>query len=126
MNSKKLIGLIVLIFVFVIACAGPETLSEQDLRLNPNEPWTGTWKVTGTPYGNLVLNLKQSGNKIKSIRGSTHDFRGKVKGNRLKAWYIEMDTQAPVDLKISQDSMSFKGKGLVWRKTFYLKGERQE
>ena len=66
MNSKKLIGLVVLIFVFVIACAetseksGTEQLSEQDLSFNPNEPWTGKWEVVGYYAFQGLWGLKQS------------------------------------------------------------------
>jgi hypothetical protein len=103
-----------------------QVVREKTVAVNPNEPWTGTWKVTGPETGDLVLNLKQSGNKIKSIRGSTYNFRGKVKGNRLKGWYVGRGVHIIVDLKISQDAMSFKGKESFYGKTYKLKGERQK
>lgn len=96
------------------------------VKINKEEPWTGTWKVKRSEYGDIILNLKQRGNKVKSTRGSTRDFGGKVSGNHLKGWLMEMETHSTVKLKLSQDSMSFKGKGFIWGKTHYLEGERQE
>jgi len=107
------------------ASISPEDSKPKPLTFNPNEPWTGTWKVTGGPWGGFVLKLKQSGNMVKSIRGSDHDIKAKVKGDRLKGWYGDT-VQIHIDFKISKDCTLFKGKGSWYQGTFYLKGERQE
>jgi len=107
------------------ASISPEDSKPKPLTFNPNEPWTGTWKVTGGPWGGFVLKLKQSSNMVKSIRGSDHDIKAKVKGDRLKGWYGDT-VQIHIDFKISKDCTLFKGKGSWYQGTFYLKGERQE
>ena len=103
----------------------PKIEPKIEVIVNPNEPWTGTWKVTGGPWGGFVLKLKQSGNMVKSIRGSDHDIKAKVKGDRLKGWYGDT-AQIHIDFKFSEDCTLFKGKGSWYQGTFYLKGERQE
>jgi len=94
--------------------------------VNPNEPWTGTWKVTGSSRGAFVLKLKQSGNTVKSIRGSDRLLSGKVKGNRLKGQYPTGTVyDGYVNFKMSDDFKSFQGA----IDSYYLykaKGERQE
>ena len=136
MNSKKLIGLIVLIFVFVIACAGTseksgtEQLSEQDLSFNPNEPWTGIWKAK-LIYGgeiNVVLKLKQNGNLVKSAKGCDYKItNGKVSGNRLKASYKGgWGKFHRLNLVISDDLKSFEGSEKASAMDWKLKGVRQE
>ena len=100
------------------------------MAYNPNEPWTGIWsvkRVSGyASGGRFVLKLKQTANKVKSIRGSSYDVRAKVKGNRLKGRYTGGFVDYLVELKISQDFMSFEGKQSYHGKTTKLKGERQE
>jgi hypothetical protein len=137
MNSKKLIGLIVLIFVFVIACAGTseksgtEQLSEQDLSFDPNEPWTGIWKAK-LIYGgeiNVVLKLKQNGNLVKSAKGCDYNIaNGKVSGNRLKASYISTthNKRQFLNLVMSDDLKSFEGENKLDPYVWKLKGVRQE
>ena len=89
MKLKNVIGLIVFIFVFIIACAGAseksetEQLTEENESSNLNEPWTGTWKVSlGSGWqmgivGDYELKLKQDGNQVKSLIGSSYNFKGK-------------------------------------------------
>ncbi len=121
-NSKKLIGLAVLIFVFVIACAGTseksgtEQLIEENESSNVKESWTGTWNVTGrvgiSVTGRYVLVLRQDDNKVKSIRGSSFDFKGNVVGNQLKGRFKD-DSHGllhRLTLKMSEDLKSFEGK----------------
>ena len=99
MKRQYILLVTVMIALIGASCATTDVASETQMaaisavKINKEEPWTGTWKVTGNPYGGLVLNLKQSGNKIKSIRGSTHEFGGKVTGNRFKGWYMEAGTE---------------------------------
>ncbi len=121
MKLKNVIGLMVFIFVFIIACAGTseqsgtEQLAEEKASSNLNEPWTGTWKVTGNTgigiKGNYVLKLKQNGNLVKSTRGSSYEFKGSVVGNRLEGRYKDDDHQLMhiINVKISEDLKSFEG-----------------
>ena len=134
MSFKNGIGLMILIFAFIIACAGTseqsgtEQLSEADLSFNPNEPWTGIWKAK-LIYGgekNVVLKLKQNGNLVKSAKGCDYKItNGEVSGNRLKASYIENEVRR-LTLVISDDLKSFEGEELVGNYTWKLNGERQE
>ena len=96
--------------------------------VNPNEPWTGTWKITGHSRGAFVLKLKQSGNTVKSIRGSDFNFKGKVKGDRLKGWLPDNSDDIHYDFKVSGDFTSFKGVVSSTRNLnrYKLKGERQK
>ncbi len=110
------------------ASISPEDSKPKPLAFNPNEPWTGTWKVKGTKWGDFVFKLKQSGNKVNSIRGSWYELKAKVKGDRLKGWYeITAGFYMDINLKIAKDSKTFKG--TEWRSahgTSQLKGERQK
>ncbi len=134
MNLKNVAGLMVFIFVFIIACAGTsEQLSEQDLSFNPNEPWTGIWKVTTPePSGfvdDYVLKLKQNSNPVNSVKGSDFKFKGKVVGNRLKGRFRDDEVQMihDINVKISDDLKSFEGKDL--RQSVFnvpIKGVRQD
>jgi hypothetical protein len=119
MNLKNVIGLMFLIFIFIIACAGtPEQLSEADLSFNPNEPWTGTWELATTSAAmytnNFVLKLKQDSNLVYSVKGSDFKFKGKVVGNRLEGRFRDDEVWMIHDLnvKISDDLKSFEGKDL--------------
>ena len=118
MNSKKLIGLAVLIFVFVIACAGTseksgtEQLSEQDLSFNPSEPWTGKWKVEGFNLIDGLWGLKQSGSKVVSTHDSFYNIKAKVVDDELKGKVTDLSTSTyffSFEVKISSDGQSFKG-----------------
>jgi hypothetical protein len=97
----------------------------KQVAFNPKEPWTGKWRITGGEHGVMHLNLKQTGETVKYIKGSSHNLRGKVEGNRLKGWYDELQTVVRVDLTISQDKMSFKGKEVIFKRTSKLTGERE-
>ena len=109
----------------ILAKIEPKIEPKIAVIVNPNEPWTGTWKVKGGPWGSFVLKLKQSGNMVKSIRGSDVDMKAKVKEDRLKGLYGDT-VQIHIDFKISEDFTLFKGKGSWYQGTFYLKGERKE
>ena len=137
MNSKKVIGLIALIFVFVIACAGTSQLprsvqlSEQDLILNPDEPWTGIWnaKLANGFEKKLVLKLKQNGNNVISAKGCTYMMSGTVTGSQLNGSYMS-DTHNSLhrlNLVMSDDLKSFDGKEVLSvQDTYTLTGVRQE
>lgn len=95
------------------------------VNVNSNEPWTGTWKVTGSPWGNFVLKLKQSGSEVKSIQGSERNWKAKAKGDRLTGWYLYI-YRTNIDVKISDDFTSFQGKVFIKSESHKIKGERQE
>jgi len=133
MNLKNVAGLMVFIFVFIIACAGTsEQLSDEDLSFNPNEPWTGIWKVataTGGDISDFVLKLKQDSNLVNSVKGSDFKFKGKVVGNRLEGRFRDDELQMihDINVKISDDLKSFEGKDL--RQSVFnvpIKGVRQD
>lgn len=97
------------------------------------EPWTGKWKVKGFRDGDFVLKLKQSGNQVKSTRGSMYELQAKVRGDRLKGWLdIGYGIYADINFILSGDCQSFMGKSeaptVISGKagTVNLKGERQE
>ena len=136
MNSKKLIGLAVLIFVFVIACAGTseksgtEQLSEKDLSFNPSEPWTGKWKVEGF-YGVIgTWELKQSGSKVVSTHYSLYNIKAKVVDDQLKGKVYDLSRSTyfySFEVNISSDGQSFKGTTASSGQPIgHVKGTRQE
>jgi hypothetical protein len=98
------------------------------VQVDENEPWTGTWKVKGSQLGDMVFKLKQSGNKVKSIRGSSYELKAKVNGDRLKGWYEgPAGLYIQINLKIDTDRITFNGTEFnVKTGTLRLKGERQE
>ena len=76
----------------------------------------------------MYFNLKQSGDKVKSTRGSSASLKANVIGNRLKGLY---SGAIDFNFKITEDYKSFKGKawppsGWSIGNTLYLKGERQK
>ncbi len=107
------------------SASGTQVAAIPKIKVNKKEPWTGTWKVKGGYQGGIFLNLKQSGINVKSIRGSSYDFKGKIKGNRLKGTWGEGPYWFRVDLKMSQDGMSFKGTEDMYG-VLHVKGERQK
>lgn len=128
-----------LLFIFIIGCAGTseqsgtEQLSDQDLSFNSNEPWTGNWKVKGsTGYlrtGDYVLILKQDDNIVKSLSGSSYDFKGKVVGNQLEGRFVDNEYYIlhRLTLKMSEDLKSFEGTDRdPTAKTHPVKGVRQD
>ena len=137
MNFTKVIGLVALILVFLVACAGTseksgtEQLSDEDLSFNPNEPWTGIWNAT-LIYGGeqkRVLKLKQNGDLVKSAKGCDYKItNGKITGNRLKASYISttVNQRHLLNLVISDDLKSFEGSETLHPYNWKLKGVRQE
>ena len=126
------------IFVFIIACAGTSEqsgkrqLSDEDLSLNPNEPWTGKWLVNVSEYqdlGDFVLILKQYGNEIKSMDGSDENLKGKVVGNQLKGSFVDSNHNLlhRIDVKMSEDLATFEGKDVVQSvDTSIIRSVRQE
>lgn len=110
----------------------PKIEPKIEVIVNPDEPWTGTWKVTGGYRGDMYFKLKQSGNRVKSIRGCAYDLKAKVKGDRLIGWYAYgFGLIINFNFKISEDYKTFKGKTVApmvvsGTGTLYLKGKRHE
>jgi hypothetical protein len=77
--------------------------------VNKNEPWTGKWKVEGSPHFSGQWGMKQSGNKVVSNSDSHYDFKGKVSRSQLKGTLRTDGTFFPFVINISQDGQSFKG-----------------
>ena len=99
------------------------------IKINPNEPWTGVWKVeSSSMYQGGIWALKQSGKTVVSTRQSQYKLKGKVEGNQLKGkWYYGSGGVARTfAIKISSDGQSFKGTADVWQVTAHLKGKRKE
>jgi hypothetical protein len=117
MNFTKVIGLLALIFVFIIACAGTseksetEQLSKQTETSHLNEPWTGIWKVEGSwqAANDGLWVLKQSGNSVVSTKDSQSKVKGKVEGDQLKGKVEYQRWTHRIAVKISPDGQSFKG-----------------
>jgi hypothetical protein len=74
--------------------------------VNPNEPWTGKWKVTQGQFTGVYV-LKQNGNTVTSTNDSDHIVNAKVYGAMILGNY---GTRA-VEFKatIADDFLSFKG-----------------
>jgi hypothetical protein len=98
--------------------------------VNPKEPWSGTWRVTGSARGDMVFILKQSGTKVNSMRGSSYTLKANVNGGRLEGWYGSYTYRTSIAVRISKDLKSFEGKGSPqhsdWSGIQNLKGVRQE
>ena len=134
MNFTKVIGLVALIFVFAIACAGTsdksrtEQLAEENEAQNLKEPWTGTWKVEGSYQheSDGIWVLKQSGNLVVSTKDSQSIVKCKVSGNQLKGKVHYRKYQNPITLDISSDGQSFKGVYYIGTRPYRLKGIKQK
>ena len=136
MDFNKAIGVVALIFVFIIACAetSEKSRTEQPAQLNVSEPWTGTWRVTGigdrgaaSQDTATIIELKQNGNKVISTQSSMIKVKGKCSGNQLKG--IHHDDHGVLhrlNVKISEDLKSFEGEDQFSIFTRHVKGGRQE
>lgn len=74
--------------------------------VNPNEPWTGKWRVTQGQFPGVYA-LKQNGNTVISTNDSDHIIDAKVYGAMI---WGKLGTKG-VDFKatIADDFLSFKG-----------------
>jgi hypothetical protein len=74
--------------------------------VNPNEPWTGKWRVTQGQFTGVYA-LKQNGNTVISTNDSDHIVDAKVYGAMI---WGKLGTKG-VDFKatIADDFLSFKG-----------------
>jgi hypothetical protein len=98
------------------------------INVNPEEPWTGVWKVEGSGVVGGIWVMKQSGRTVKSTKDSYYEFEGKVSGNQLEGKVrADADIYFNFVINISSDGQSFIGKttgGLV-RLSGPIKGKRK-
>ena len=82
------------------------------VSVDPNEPWTGKWKIDGhfSIAGTWVL--KQNGNRIVSTKDSSMKLDGKVSGNVLKGHldYPMLNERIPFRVEMSPNGILFEGK----------------
>jgi hypothetical protein len=80
-------------------------------KVNPMEPWTGTWDVEGAQFVIGQWGMKQNGIIVKSTEDSLYEFKGKVHGNQLKGTIKGDDgINAPFIINLSSDGLTFEGK----------------
>ena len=80
------------------------------VNVNPEEPWTGKWRVEGSRNIGGTWAMKQSGRIVKSTGDSLWEIEGKVIGNQLQAKVAgDYNITNKVVLNISSDGQSFKG-----------------
>jgi hypothetical protein len=91
------------------------------VKVNPNEPWTGEWKVEGSSVGGIWI-FKQSGKEVVTTAGSSIDLIGRVEGNKLKGRRKVIGT--PFAVKISPDYMSFEGYVKGQPTAYFVKGKK--
>ena len=96
-----------------------------NVKINKNEPWTGKWKVESTSLGSGIWAMKQTGEIVKSTAGSNYDFKGRVRGNRLKG-NVEGRSDLTFTMEMPPDAMSFKGTLEIWGRSYQLIGRRIE
>jgi len=79
--------------------------------VNPNEPWTGKWKVTQGQFTGVYA-LKQNGNTVISTKDSDHIVDAKVYGAMIwGSYWGKLLGKKTVEFKatIADDFLSFKG-----------------
>lgn len=101
------------------------------VKFNPEEPWTGKWKVEGHRGGLGIWDLKQSGNTVLSTEDSLYDIEGRAVGyqfkGKLKA-HGQSNYIYSIKVNISKDGQSFKGtsSGQMGGDRGYIKGSRHK
>jgi predicted nuclease of predicted toxin-antitoxin system len=73
--------------------------------VNPDEPWTGNWKVIEGPYKG-VFRLKQDGDRVVSTKDSDHVLDAKVFGAMI---WGKLGIKQDFKATIADDFLSFKG-----------------
>jgi hypothetical protein len=100
-----------------------EGTQEIAYNLNPQEPWTGIWRVEGSRLVGGIWGMKQSGRIVKSTRDSYYEFEGKVSGNQLEGKIVgDYDIIRSFVVKISADGLTFEGNS----GSHHLKGKRKK
>jgi len=101
-------------------------------NINPEEPWTGKWRVEGLRNVIGVWSLAQSRNSVLSAKDSSYDIEGAVSGHRLKG-KLKTSQNASyhylIEMTISDDGLSFEGfatgkQGAI--DSGYIKGTREK
>lgn len=73
--------------------------------VNPNEPWTGKWKVSEGQFKG-VFSLKQDGDRVVSTKDSDQAVDAKVYGAMI---WGKLGTKQDFKATIASDFLSFKG-----------------
>jgi hypothetical protein len=80
------------------------------INVNPEEPWTGKWRVEGHNILKGIWAMKQSGRIVKSTKDSYFKFEGIVKGNQLEGKLTgDYNITHNFVITLSSDGQSFKG-----------------
>ena len=98
------------------------------IKVDPQAPWTGKWKVEGSRSVGGTWGLKQSGQTVKSSSDSLYEIEGNVVGNQLKGKVVgDYDISHKFTLNLSSDGQSFEGTSISGfnMSTFRLKGRRE-
>jgi hypothetical protein len=101
-----------------------DNVDEKSVALyNPKEPWSGNWIVESTNTNiSGKWGMKQADNRVISTKYSAREFRGKVEGNQLKGWWGPAGSGTTLELEISSDGQSFKGR--IGRTNILVEGKR--
>jgi hypothetical protein len=97
-----------------------------NVKVDPAQPWTGTWVVEGANYFSGLWHLEQTDKTVSSTERSYYKINGEVKGNQLKG-RIKADANLyyPIVIDISSDGLSFKGTiDTPWRNSI-IKGKKE-
>ncbi len=94
---------------------------------NPEEHWTGLWKVEGNNSLIGQWGMKQNGNTVSSTKDSYYELNGKVEGSQLKGKIIgDYGLSQNIILNVSSDGQSFKGTTTYGGRTVRVKGMREQ
>jgi hypothetical protein len=92
-----------------LALVGSQKLAH---NFNPEEPWTGKWRVEGHKSVTGIWILKQSRNNIVSIEDSILKIEGRAVGSQFKGKYkakYQPNYFYSFKVSISSDGLSFEG-----------------
>jgi hypothetical protein len=97
--------------------------SAQEIAFNPQEPWTGIWRVEGSRLIGGIWAMKQNGRIVKSTDDSYYKFEGKVRGNQLEGKIVgDYDIIRRFVVTMSSDGLTFDGNS----RSHHLSGKRQK
>jgi hypothetical protein len=104
-----------------------EGTQEIAIKINPEEPWTGVWVVTGNYLISGRWRMKQTGRIVKSTKEDTHEIKGKVSGNKLKGRgrIAEGNSVFSFVINLSSDGLSFEGTADTITRSGLIKGKRE-
>ena len=98
------------------------------VTFDPEEPWTGKWRVEGHSTLKGIWAMKQSGTIVKSTKESYYEFKGKVRGNQLEGKLTgDYNQTQNIVITLSADGQSFKGftRGAVSHQSGPINGKRE-